>query len=589
MKKLKRLSLLSLSGLLALTIVGCSSKDNTEQQKKFDEFIEQEFVETMESNYLNTHILMEHPEKYGIDVSKLPMQIDDPVTEETRAKNVEDTEKSAKEFKQFDRDNLTEEQQDTYDIFAYMLENQQDSLDSKFDYMQPYFESIAGIHTQLPTLFSDLTLRNEQDVKNLITLVNSTKTYMDSLIAYTKKQEEKGTLMIDIDSVKEYCDKIVKKGEDSDVLRSMNSNIEALKLGDEKTADYEAQLKEAFTSSFVPAYQDVSKAMSELDVSKNNKKGLSNLENGKAYYEILFKDATGTDKSIEEMKKSLSDNAVESLNAARSIVAKNPTAYDAFTSGKTKTGYKDFKSMLKDLNTDIEADFPSVGALNYNIEPLSKEVASNGIAAYFNIPALDATTPNEIRVNTQEDQLDIQSLDTFATVAHEGLPGHMYQINYDYQNQSSNWRKAIPSLLGYTEGYATYVELYSLKYLDHVDANMIALQQYMTAYQNDIVALIDIGIHYEGWSIGDTSKFLEQNGLDSSAAEGLYSSIQPNPTAFLSYYAGYVEIMELKEEAQDQLGDKFYDKDFHTALLKSGTAPFSVVKKNIEAYIDDAK
>lgn len=589
MKKLKRLSLLSLSGLLALTIVGCSSKDNTEQQKKFDEFIEQEFVETMESNYLNTHILMEHPEKYGIDVSKLPMQIDDPVTEETRAKNVEDTEKSAKEFKQFDRDNLTEEQQDTYDIFAYMLENQQDSLDSKFDYMQPYFESIAGIHTQLPTLFSDLTLRNEQDVKNLITLVNSTKTYMDSLIAYTKKQEEKGTLMIDIDSVKEYCDKIVKKGEDSDVLRSMNSNIEALKLGDKITADYEAQLKEAFTSSFVPAYQDVSKAMSELDVSKNNKKGLSNLENGKAYYEILFKDATGTDKSIEEMKKSLSDNAVESLNAARSIVAKNPTAYDAFTSGKTKTGYKDFKSMLKDLNTDIEADFPSVGALNYNIEPLSKEVASNGIAAYFNIPALDATTPNEIRVNTQEDQLDIQSLDTFSTVAHEGLPGHMYQINYDYQNQSSNWRKAIPSLLGYTEGYATYVELYSLKYLDHVDANVIALQQYMTAYQNDIVALIDIGIHYEGWSIGDTSKFLEQNGLDSSAAEGLYSSIQPNPTAFLSYYAGYVEIMELKEEAQDQLGDKFNDKDFHTALLKSGTAPFSVVKKNIEAYIDDAK
>lgn len=589
MKKLKRLSLLSLSGLLALTMVGCSSKDNTEQQKKFDEFIEQEFVETMESNYLNTHILMEHPEKYGIDVSKLPMQIDDLVTEETRAKNVEDTDKSAKEFKQFDRDNLTEEQQDTYDIFAYMLENQQDSLDSKFDYMQPYFESIAGIHTQLPTLFSDLTLRNEQDVKNLITLVNSTKTYMDSLIAYTKKQEEKGTLMIDIDSVKEYCDKIVKKGEDSDVLRSMNSNIEALKLGDEKTSDYQAQLKEAFTSSFVPAYQDVSKAMSELDVSKNNKKGLSNLENGKAYYEVLFKDATGTDKSIEEMKKSLSDNAVESLNAARSIVAKNPTAYDAFTSGKTKTGYKDFKSMLKDLNTDIEADFPSVGALNYNIEPLSKEVANNGIAAYFNIPALDATTPNEIRVNTQEDQLDIQSLDTFATVAHEGLPGHMYQINYNYQNQSSNWRKAIPSLLGYTEGYATYVELYSLKYLDHVDANVIALQQYMTAYQNDIVALIDIGIHYEGWSIGDTSKFLEQNGLDSSAAEGLYSSIQPNPTAFLSYYAGYVEIMELKEEAQDQLGDKFNDKDFHTALLKSGTAPFSVVKKNIEAYIDDAK
>ncbi|MCB6603017.1 DUF885 domain-containing protein, partial [Erysipelatoclostridium ramosum] len=95
--------------------------------------------------------------------------------------------------------------------------------------------SMTGMHTQLPTLFSDWTLRNEQDVKDVITLMKSVRPYMDSLLEYTKKQEEKGTLMLDIKSVKEYCEKVVKEDVNSSVLTGLNESIDNLKLGDEKT------------------------------------------------------------------------------------------------------------------------------------------------------------------------------------------------------------------------------------------------------------------------------------------------------------------------------------------------------------------
>ena len=585
----KKITLLMLSAIMAFSFTGCSKKDSGEEQKKFDEFMKQEFVESMEQSYPNTHIILENPKDYGVDTSKTKVQIDKELNETTMKENKELNEKSAKAFKEFDRDTLSDEQKETYDIYSYMLDYTTEMNDSKFDYMSMPLESMTGMHTQLPTLFSDWTLRNEQDVKDVITLMKSVRPYMDSILAYTKKQEEKGTLMLDIKSVKEHCEKVVKEDVNSSVLTGLNESIDNLKLGDDKTKQYKAELKKAFQEYFLPAYSDIIKTMKELDSSKNNTLGLSHMKNGKEYYELLFKQATGTDKSIEDIKKELNSMSRSSLLAVQSVISKNKNLYDEYVNGKIKTKYKDFESMLKDLDKDIKDDFPSVGTLNYRIRPIGEDLASGGVAAYFNIPALDGTTPKQIRVNMMEDALDVQSLETFSTVAHEGIPGHMYQIAYAYKNVKDPWRNSMASFLGYTEGYATYTELYALKYLDGVSADAVKLQQNMVVYQDCLIALADIGIHYEGWTKEDLSNFLEENGLGVSDVSDFYNQLQANPTAFLSYYVGYVQIANLKKDAQEELKDKFNDRDFHEAILKSGAAPFHVVEENVKDYIESAK
>ena len=585
----KKITLLMSSAVMAFSFTGCSKKDSGEEQKKFDEFMKQEFVESMEQSYPNTHIILENPKDYGVDTSKTKVQIDKELNETTMKENKELNEKSAKAFKEFDRDTLSDEQKETYDIYSYMLDYTTEMNDSKFDYMSMPLESMTGMHTQLPTLFSDWTLRNEQDVKDVITLMKSVRPYMDSILAYTKKQEEKGTLMLDIKSVKEYCEKVVKEDVNSSVLTGLNESIDNLKLGDDKTKQYKAELKKAFQEYFLPAYSDIIKTMKELDSSKNNTLGLSHMKNGKEYYELLFKQATGTDKSIEDIKKELNSMSRSSLLAVQSVISKNKNLYDEYVNGKIKTKYKDFESMLKDLDKDIKDDFPSVGTLNYRIRPIGEDLASGGVAAYFNIPALDGTTPKQIRVNMLEDALNVQSLETFSTVAHEGIPGHMYQIAYAYKNVKDPWRNSMASFLGYTEGYATYTELYALKYLDGVSADAVKLQQNMVVYQDCLIALADIGIHYEGWTKEDLSNFLEENGLGVSDVSDFYNQLQANPTAFLSYYVGYVQIANLKKDAQEELKDKFNDRDFHEAILKSGAAPFHVVEENVKDYIESAK
>ena len=68
MKMIKRFSLLSFVFILACSIVGCQQIDASQEQKQFDQFIQQEFVKTMENDYVATHIYMQNPESFGIDL-----------------------------------------------------------------------------------------------------------------------------------------------------------------------------------------------------------------------------------------------------------------------------------------------------------------------------------------------------------------------------------------------------------------------------------------------------------------------------------------------------------------------------------------
>ena len=52
---------------------------------------------------------------------------------------------------------------------------------------------------------------------------------------------------------------------------------------------------------------------------------------------------------------------------------------------------------------------------------------------------------------------------------------------------------------------------------------------------------------------------------------------------------GYETFAALREQAEEALGDSFDAKSFHQALLQSGTAPFFLVERNVQVYIDSAR
>lgn len=580
---MKRILRIILSLLMVISLIGCQKEDNSE---KFSAFIEDYIISEVSDDYITMHNYFEHPEKYGIDASKVKVRLGEEINEQTIKEDKEKLEELKKKFDEFDRDTLNEEQRKIYDAFSMELQQTISLSQDKYDYLGTYFEADGGVQVDLPMIFTDWILRDEQDVKDLITLVKDVKPYINSMLEYTKTQAKKGYLMVDIDSVVKYCDNFIKSGKNNSTLVSMKESIDDLSL--KNGSQYKKQLEQAFMDSFISAYQNISSTLNGLKSSKNNSEGFAKLKNGKEYYEDLMKSKIGSNKSVSEVKEMMNEASSKYLINMQKLYLKNPDVLENMDN--LKTHYTSYEGIMKDLNKNIKNDFPDVGDIDYTIKSVNDEIASKGIAAYFMMPAIDGTTPKQIRVNTNKNERDIHSVDTYSTTAHEGLPGHMYITAYTYANSNQLYNKLM-SNIAFQEGYATYVELYSYKYLKDLDQDALEVLKYNNMYTFCMIILADIGIHYEGWSLNDLKDFFEEKGLNTeeNALKQSYDQLQANPGVFLPYYVGMVEIENMKDEAQEELGDKFNDKDFHQALIKNGQTYFSIIEESIDQYIEEKK
>lgn len=598
MNKIKQLTTIFLALILTISISGCSNQnsvDASKMQKEFDQFIEQEFIDTMESDYTSLHSFIENPEDFGIDLNNVEIGFGNGYSKEEFEEAKKLTEETAKKFSKFDRDLLTAKQQETYDIYQNSLELAQKSNSDKYDYLAPAFETATGAYCQIPTMLTDWVLRNEQDVKDLITLVDDTDRYIQSLLDYLKVQEEKGTLSINVNDVVEYCQGIVDAKNNSPILKALNEKIDALNIDEDQKNSYKQQLATTFNDSFIKAYQNIIDTVNELDPSKINDGGLANIENGKEYYQLLLQNATATSKTVTEIQSEFEDAMDDCLKEMQSLIISNPSISSVIQNnfGSIKTNYNSYEEMMQNLATEMQEDFPDIGTIDYQIAQIDPSLANNSVAAYYNLPALDSKDANQIRVNSNNNEIDIRAVDTFQTIAHEGLPGHMYQVNYSYLNLDNNYRKVLASNPSYQEGWAVYVQYYCNKYLSQqVNSDILELMKYNNIYSYYAMILCDIGIHYEGWDLNEFKDNLSDLGFaisDNDSLELQYNQLKDNPTIFIPYYYGYLQFSNLKTTAKKELGNKFDDVKFHEALLKSGCAPFTIVEKNVENYIKTNK
>ncbi|MDY4278221.1 MAG: DUF885 domain-containing protein [Faecalicoccus sp.] len=575
-------------GVLLLCFVvllsGCSSSNKTaykeepeeeltEYQEEFNDFLKDQLVETLESDYYTLHSYLKDPETYDIDsasVEKTFGRMDAESMEENR-KEIQET---LDQLQAFDYEQLTDQQQDTYDIFTYNMECSKELSDPKFDYIASAFSPMTGIHVSFPTIFADWTFDSEQELKDLILMIQDVDDYTQSAIDYTYIQNEKGYLCLDFDSILSYCEKILDKGVESSVLKGLQDQVDALDLNSDQTKAYKQELEQAFSDSYLKAYELIKAAMLDLKQNGNNHpNGLASFDVGKEYYSLLMKNNTGSDMEVIEVEDLMDTACKEHLQT----FIENADSDMSFLF--TSTNYTGYEQMLDDIQDQMFDDFPKVESLEYEIKDMEEDVASdNGVAAYFQIPEIDGDLKGQQRVNPNNNNM--KAIDTYMTVAHEGMPGHMYQYNYAQEHISEPLRWSILASSAYQEGYATYAQHYSLRYLKGIKPKQLkAYSEYMLVIY-DALVLADIGIHYYNWDQEKCQKEIEENyGI--TIDEKQYNQLLYTPCAFEPYYTGYEQIMDLKERAKNTLKSDYNEKEFHTILLNCGPAPFFIVEENM--------
>lgn len=571
--------------LFVLSLTSCAQKDSGDsvksEQERFDTFTNQLFTDEVQLNTLNLHYMLANPENYGI--TDYPITLGD-YSVQSFEDSKSDLEHYLKTLKKISYDKLTDNQQLTYDILKQYL-NTELSASDLYLYSEVLSPTI-GNQAQIPILFAEYTFYDENDINDYLVLLAQLDEYYQSILDFERVKSENGLFMSDfaVNAIVQQCQSFIENPDDNYLVEVFNDKIDAFPdLTDEQRNTYKDENLTVIKNHVIRAYELLINGLTELKGTGTNQGGLCNFEKGKEYYEYLVKSGTGSTKSIDEIANLARDSISQNIMDMSEILTANPSLETSLYDHSF--ALTDPTEILADLTEKIKTDFPDAPATNYSVKYVHQSLQDNLSPAFYLTPPLDDISQNVIYINGSE---RYKNTDLYTTIAHEGYPGHLYQSIYFNATKPAPIRSLL-SFGGYTEGWATYVELYSY-HLSGLDDNLAQLLELNNSFSLGLYALIDIGVNYEGWTLAETNDFLEAYGIqDISIAKEIYQNMVMEPANYLKYYVGYLEILELKNSAEKQLGDQFNLKDFHEFMLKTGPAQFNVIQKYMNEWIKDQK
>ena len=556
-----------LTGMLLLS--ACGARKPEDQNQKFEEYTKELFCSEVASNTINLHYTLKNPEDYGITGSEVSLGSFESDTDMIKVS----AENMWQSLQKFSYDGLDLQNRITFDILGYQLK----TIERNADYIlyEEPLGLVSGVQTQLPVVLSEYRFYDRQDVETYLELLEMTEDYFDSLIKFEREKAEKGLFMADyaLDTVLDQCRAFLDMGDGNYLYSTFADRVKDVKeLTKEEISDYIQDNALAVSDYIFPAYEKLISALEELRGTGENEKGLVYLPDGADYYELVVRQSTGSDRSVEEMEDLTRRQMTDDLEAMEQVLGITTEEAQEAAAAMTQDSAELILSKLQD---GIKAAFPEAPDTALEIKYVPEEMEEHLSPAFYMIPAIDNTEENVIYINRAHMNDD---LTLFTTLAHEGYPGHLYQTVY-YENTDPDPIRSVMDFGGYVEGWATYAEMGSY-YLTPLSKEQAVLLQKNSSIILGLYALADMGIHYEGWSRMDTVAFFSNYGItDAETIERIYELIIGSPGNYLKYYIGYVEFLELKKDWAEEKGTGFSQKEFHEAVLEVGPAPFDIVEK----------
>lgn len=541
----------------------------------FNNYTNDLFCNSVTSDTVTLHSLLEHPKDYGIDdyevtLGSIDLEELDSVNDITEALN---------ELLTFDRSSLSQSQQITYDELKRYLETQLEYSDLYLFNTQ--LSTTIGIQVQLPLIFAEYSFEEEKDITEYITLMCDTDRFFQNIVDYETLRSKAGYFMQDelANEIITQCQTFVQSVDSGFLITTFDERLNSLNnISDEQKAEYKKQNLSAIQEHLVKGYNILIDGLNSLLGSNIYKGGLKNYPNGDKYFEYLLKYNLGWSKSVEELNALADKYLKKNLIAMQKLLVNEPTLSTAFES--FSFGISNPADIISDLKNKIKEDFPDAPDVDCTINYISDSLKDYASPAMYFTPQLDNISVNSIYINPSES--DSNTL--YATMAHEGYPGHMYQMTY-FTASNPNPIRFILQPNGFVEGWATYCELHSYSYANtgNDKLNSLAAANYATILC--LYAKMDIGINYYGWDESNTASFLSDYGFDSTVAKTIFNSIVSEPANYCKYVLGYIGFSELKETAQSRLGDKFNLKEFHKFIMDLGPVTFDTLNERLDQWI----
>jgi uncharacterized protein (DUF885 family) len=236
---------------------------------------------------------------------------------------------------------------------------------------------------------------------------------------------------------------------------------------------------------------------------------------------------------------------------------------------------------LERANAAVPAWFGRLPKAPCEVVRMPAHEEKHSTIAYYREPAADGSRPGQYYVNTYAPETRPRyEAETLAF--HESVPGHHLQLAIMQELDDLPAFRRFHGSTAYIEGWGLYTERLSEEMgLLSGDLDRFGVLSFDAWRAARLV--VDTGMHALGWTRQQAIDFMaEHTALGLNNIENEVDRYIAYVGQALAYKLGQLEILRLRAEARDRLGDRFDIRRFHDVVLGDGALPLPVLRRVVE-------
>ena len=367
----------------------------------------------------------------------------------------------------------------------------------------------------------------------------------------------------------------------------------------EEATALQDEVKEYIQNVLNPAYQELYDFLVNEYLPKSRESiGISDVPNGKEWYEYLARYHTTTDLTPDEIHeiglrevakiRAEMEGIIDSVgwegdfNSFLQYLRTDPKFY--YETGEELL--QAYRAMSKEIDAYMPTLFNKLPRAPYGVIPIPMESAPFTTTAYYNAPS--AGRPGYYYANLYMPEVRPKYEIPVLSV-HEAVPGHHHQISLAQEMENvPNFRKYL-SITAFVEGWGLYSEQLG-ESMGIYDDPYDKFGQLTYDMWRAVRLVVDTGMHYKDWSREDAvNLFLDNTAKTEQDINNEVDRYIAWPGQALAYKIGQLKIMELRDKTKAALGDEFDIKDFHDHMLSFGSVPLNILEEKVDEFIEQNK
>ena len=456
---------------------------------------------------------------------------------------------------------------------------------------------MGGLHLELADLVALTSFNTVADYDNYLARLHQIPHAFDQLTANMRQGLRDGLMppRYLLEKVAAEADDIAgKTGESSPFAKPVKDFPSSVPASEQK------RIRDAILASIadqvVPTYRRFAAYVrNEYAPHGRTEPGVWSLPDGAARYRFAIRRITTTDmtpeaihalglKQIDEIEAEMLADAHElgfkdlaSLNDH----IKNDRSFYA-TSGQQVLDL--YANYARGMEPELPKLFGHLPKSKLTVIPMEASRSKNAVPADYTDGAADGSRPGHINVNEYDPEHRLV-LNVEAIAYHEGIPGHHLQLSLAQEMEALPEFRRHAGYTAFVEGWALYAERLG-KEVGHYQDPYSDYGRLENEMWRAIRLVIDTGVHEKHWTRDQMVDYFHRyTAMDEPNIQSEVDRYIAWPGQALAYKLGQLEILKLRDQARQKLGDKFDIRVFHDEVLGNGALPLDVLDSEVNGWI----